>query len=244
MRRFFIENIKEDSKLIHIMGEEFTHLKKVLRLNPGDEVCVFNGKGLELKGVIDSIDRDSAVIKAVGSSEDERESQLEIILIQGFLKGDKPELVIQKATELGVSGICFFLNARTVPVLSADKIKERLSRWKKVSIEAAKQCGRTRLPRLEIKNFEEALSGNENTLKLILWEEGTGGSLKEALKNPLTRNGITVLIGPEGGLSEEDVETAKKHCFVPVSFGPRILRAETAAISALSVLQYEAGDLG
>ncbi len=243
MRRFFVEEISERATLARITGEEFLHLKKALRLTVGDEVALFNGRGLELRGVIESIGRDYADIKITGTPERSKESPLEVILLQGLLKGDKPELIIQKATELGVKEVSFFPTSRTVPVTSAGSAKEK--RWQRAAIEAAKQCGRACLPRINfLKDLNTALSAHEGLFKLILWERESEKGLKEALKAPKAKKGVVVLVGPEGGFSEEDVMAAKNAGFAPVGLGPRILRAETAAIAILAIIQYEFGDAG
>lgn len=246
MRRFFVTEISKDSQLATISGDEFIHLKKVLRLSEGASVELFNGAGLTLTGTIISIEKTSATIRIDGRSEGKRESRLDVVLLQGMLKGEKPELIIQKATELGVSGVVFYSTARTVPVVRAEKTEGKLKRWRKVAVEAAKQCGRDTLPALSSTTFGEALEGRRG-LKVMLWE-GHGGSaatggFKEALKRPEAKDGVVILVGPEGGFSEDEVAAAQNRGFIPVGLGPRVLRAETAAIAAVSAVQYELGDM-
>ncbi|MBI5491897.1 MAG: 16S rRNA (uracil(1498)-N(3))-methyltransferase [Deltaproteobacteria bacterium] len=243
MRRFFAGDITEGSTISRIMGDEFVHLKKVLRLTRGEEVALFNGKGLELIGVIESIGRDNAEVKITRTVKEFRESSLNLKILQGLLKSDKPELIIQKATELGAKEVSFFQTRRTVPVASGKGAKEK--RWQRAAIEAAKQCGRVTLPEINLFNdLDTALAGRGSMLKLALWEEERVTGLKEALKGRDAKNGVVVLVGPEGGLSAEDIEKARQEGFLPVSMGPRVLRAETAAIAVLSVIQYELGDAG
>ncbi len=246
MRRFFVEGISKDSVAAEVTGDEFTHLKKVLRLSLGDTVELFNGEGLALSGTIASIDRTSAGIKITGATEGKKESLLRVALLQGMLKGEKPELVVQKATELGVHEVVFYSTARTVPELSPDKTGARLKRWRKVAVEAAKQCGRAVVPALSLTTFASALEGRPG-LKVMLWEgHGPGeakSGLREALKRPEAKDGITVLIGPEGGFSDDEVVAAKKAGFITAGLGPRVLRAETAAIAAVTAVQYERGDM-
>lgn len=259
MRRFFVEDIREDSPKAVVKGEEFAHLKKVLRLNRGDQVALFDGRGLELKGVIESVGKDSAVVSIVGMAGGRRESPLELTLIQGLTKGFKPEFIIQKATELGVSEVCFYSSGRSIPSLSAEKALERERRWRKVAIGAAKQCGRAVIPGVGFfKDLKAALAGRTGVLKLVLWEGegGAGGAggmsvarlerkgMGEALKEILKYEGVLILIGPEGGFPEEELREAINDGFRPVGLGPRVLRAETAALSALSIIQYEIGDMG
>ncbi len=243
MRRFFAGDITEGSTISRIMGDEFIHLKKVLRLTRGTEVALFNGKGLELIGVIESIGRESAEVKITGAIKEVRESGLNLKILQGLLKADKPELVIRKATELGVKEVSFFQTRRTVPVVSGKGAKEK--RLQRAAIEAAKQCGRAVLPEINLfKDLDTALAGHAGMLKLALWEGERVMGLKEALKGRDEKDGVVVLVGPEGGLSAEEIEKARHEGFLPVSMGPRVLRAETAAIAVLSVIQYELGDAG
>lgn len=238
LRRFYIEGLPEGAQRAVIAGDEFAHLKKVLRLKAGDEVLLFDGKGLELTAVIETVGRDSAEAAVKGPSERKTESPVEITLMQGILKGDKPEFVVQKATELGVTAIIFFETSRTVPVIKEGR--SRQARLEKTAIEAAKQCGRTVLPEILITDFRRALEG-QYSLKIMLMEEGAKEGLSEVLKK---HAGVALLVGPEGGLSDEEAALATAQGFIAASLGPRILRAETAAIAAVSAIQYASGDMG
>jgi len=247
MRRFFVEGIAKDSNAVTIAGDEFTHLKKVLRLSEGAKVELFNGKGLTLAGTIASIDKTSASIEINSVAEGKRESSLRLTLLQGMLKGEKPELVVQKATELGVSEIVFYSTARTVPELKAEKAEGKLKRWNKIAVEAAKQCGRSTLPALSVSSTFKAALAPRPGLKVILWEgrgcDKSANGFKEALEMPEAKDAVVILVGPEGGFSEEEVTQAQEAGFITVGFGPRVLRAETAAIAAVSAVQYELGDM-
>lgn len=241
MRRFFLEDMNESARKAEITGEEFTHLKKVLRLAPGDDAAVFNGKGLELFGRIESVGQRSAVISIEGRSEREAESPLRLTLLQGLLKGDRPEFIVQKATELGLTQVCFYTTARTVPRVDGEGAEKKLLRWKKAAIEAAKQCGRTTLPSVALAGgLKEAVEGTEAALRIVLWEKEDGVSLKDLLsgKAPLS---AALLVGPEGGLSDEEALLAEKTGFLKAGMGPRILRAETAALAAAAIVQYAFG---
>jgi len=244
MRRFFVEDIDESSKSVRVKGEEFIHLKKVLRLKAASPVAVFNGRGLELTGVIESIGPDFASIKIESRSKDKKESPVRIILLQGLVKGEKPELIVQKATELGVAEVHFYSTSRTIPVISEEKSADKVTRLRKVAIEAAKQCGRTIIPHLSFVDLDEALEIGGG-LKLLFWEGERSRGIKETIKRPLPSppREVVILTGPEGGLSAEDASKAISKGFVPVGLGPRVLRAETAAIAAVAVLQYEIGDM-
>jgi len=244
MRRFFLEEINRSAKTAELTGEEFVHLKKVLRLGVGDEASVFNGLGLELTGRIESIGARSAVISIDGVCEETKESPLELTLLQGLLKGDKPEFIVQKATELGLSGICFYTTARTVPRIDGEGAEKKLYRWRKAAVEAAKQCGRTTLPRISLApSLKEAVDGAKAGLKLLLWEKNDATSLKDVFSG-IKPASAALLVGPEGGLSEDDALTAERAGFRKTGMGPRILRAETAAIAAAALVQHAFGDLG
>jgi 16S rRNA (uracil1498-N3)-methyltransferase len=262
MRRFFVDDITAGSKEVRIVGDEFGHLKRVLRLKKGDRVSVFNGKGLELAGSVSSIGRDSALVEIRGRVVKNRESPLRVVLLQGLVKKDKPELIIEKATELGVAGILFYPAARTVNAFDPGKAGSKLVRWRKVAVGAAKQCNRSIVPEIRyspglpeaIKTAMEAAEAAPNSgLRLLALEPandvalesgGGGGGLKAALKHGIPEDGVTVLVGPEGGFTDDESDFAKKAGFLPVGLGPRTLRAETAAVALLAILFYELGDMG
>lgn len=244
MRRFFVEEMDKGSTRARIAGAELTHLKKVLRLSAGAEVVLFNGRGLEMRAVIEEMGKDSAEVRITGPIEETRESPVEITLLQAFVKGNKPEFIIQKATELGATAISFYSTERTVPLTPNPK---REARWRKISIGAAKQCRRSVLPQISVGGtLTEVLSdwAGRGGLKLALWEGvGKSGAIKETLRSGSGARGVVVLVGPEGGFSKEDMEAARGAGFICVGLGPRILRAETAAVAMLALLQYELGDL-
>ncbi len=244
MRRFFLEELDGSAKEAEITGEEFTHLKKVLRLGPGDSAAIFNGRGLELFGRIESIGQRSAKITIEGRSEDRKESPFGLALLQGLLKGDKPEFIVQKATELGLTEVCFYTTARTVPRVDGEGAEKKLLRWKKAAIEAAKQCGRSTLPLITLApGLKEAVQETKAGLKIVLWEKEGTASLKDLLSGKAPE-AAALLIGPEGGLSDEEVKLAEGAGFQKAGMGPRILRAETAAVAAAAVIEYAFGGLG
>jgi 16S rRNA (uracil1498-N3)-methyltransferase len=250
VRRFFVEGINRDDRSIVITGDEFYHLTRVLRLKRDATVTVFDGRGLELTGRVASVESERAVVEVTGLRENSSESPLEIILLQGMAKGGRMEIIIQKGTELGVSSIRPFLTERSVPRLGVQGIEKRLHRWRRVAVEAAKQCDRALLPAIEEPvTFDEAIVGHGDCLKLIPWEMEKSTGLRMVLEQywpegPGKVAKVVVLIGPEGGLARESVEMACREGFQPVTLGPRVLRTETAAIALLAVLQYALGDLG
>src|SRR3989304_4360144 len=183
MRRFFVKKKKKDSRHIEIKGDEFSHLKNVLRLKQGDAVICLNGKGLEFIGHIESILKNSAKVKTDTVRENKTESPLSLTLLQGLVKGDKPEFIVQKATELGVKGIIFYTTERTVPRFSKEKAGKRLERLRKVSIYALKQSERGFLPEIGIMDFKGVIdSFRDKELKIIFYEEERKRHLRDVLK--------------------------------------------------------------
>ncbi len=245
MRRFFVQDIKEDSETVSIRGDEFRHLTRVLRLGAGSRVVLFNGRGLELLARIESVSKTSATARIEGRLEGRAESPLGLTLVQGLVKGGKPELIIQKATELGVKGIFFYSTSRSVPRIDGKRLVERIERWRRVAVEAAKQCRRSIVPEVGgVRGLEETLSSAGGTLRLMLYEGEDAAPIGDVIRENRHGKDAVICAGPEGGLSREDVATGRRHGFRAVSLGPRILRAETASIAAVSIVQYELGDMG
>lgn len=244
MVRMFVEKIKEREETI-VSGREFHHLTRVLRLKKNDNLSIFDGKGKAFRATIKNVTRKEAILKLVEPLKESKESPIKIILAQGIPKLNKMDYTIQKATELGVSEIIPVITSRTVPDLKVDRAVKRTVRFKRIALEAAKQCGRCSIPVIsEIKTFKDLLSSeNLPDLKLILWEEEKERYLKSILAKENSRE-LVCLIGPEGGFSEEEVSMALENKFVPVTLGKRVLRTETASLAFLSIIQYEWGDMG
>ena len=221
------------------------HIRRVLRLKAGDEISVFDGSAKEYQGTILEENSFSIAVRIEHRFTSKRESSLEITLAQSLLKGEKMDFLVRKATELGVKDIVPFSSSRSVPLLESAKELERRRRWEKIAIEAAKQCGRGRLPKIgSLRDYRTALlSAPSDSLRFILWEK-EGRRLKEILGRARKQNRIFFIVGPEGGFSRQEVEEAMEKAFVPVTLGERILRAETASLCLLSILQYEFGDMG
>ena len=244
MRRFFVDRLAGNEKIVLITGKELHHLKDVLRLKKGDRIVVFDGGGREFLGSIESVGKGEACITIEKKIEVSRESPFEIILGQGIVKAEKMDLIIQKATELGVSRIIPFTTSRTVAKLTGQQVTKKNQRWQNIALEAAKQCGRSIIPKVgELKTFGEVLKGWDKYTKIIPWEGEKENNLKAMLR-PDKSSGCIALIGPEGGFSDSEVVEAQQAGFSPVTLGPRILRTETAAMSIVAIIQYELGDMG
>ena len=243
VRRFYAVDLSEGSEMAELSGTEFRHLKTVLRLKEGSEIVLFNGRGLEFIAVLESIGKGIAKARIISRKQTLDRSPVDIILFQAFLKGDKPEFIAQKATELGVKQVVFFPAERSVARLKTIEAEKRVARLRKVTIEAAKQCGMGFLPEISYSEFIPAIKKSNDGLKIFFYEGEKENRLRDVVK---THKGgsIYVVIGPEGGFSVDEAETIKKEGFISVTLGKRVLKAETAAVAALSILQYELGDVG
>jgi len=245
MPRFFLPqvNIHDGRGVVH--GQELTHLMKVLRLRAGDFVTVFDNTGWEHEAIIETLTSERGELKIVESHPSDREPSIAINLAVGLTKGEKLDWVIEKATELGVTTIIPFSSNYTVPKLDGDKIQKRSERWRKIAVSAAKQCGRSRIPEVRsLCSFENFVRESwPETLKLIFWENETDGSLRRIFEKCRETKSVLVAVGPEGGFTHGEVELANAQGFQSVHMGRRILRAETAAIAALAVVQFLWGDL-
>jgi len=231
--------------MLKVEGEEVKHIRKVLRLKKGDEITVFDGLGKEFEGTLVQEGLSSVVIRIQNVYSSKKDSPLEVTLAQSLLKGEKMDYLIQKATELGVKEIIPFLSSRSVPLLERSRRLKRHHRWERIAIEASKQCGRGVVPKIEfLQDYSDMLrTAASNALRLIFWEK-EGIKLKEILERSKERKKIFFVIGPEGGFSQGEIEAGKGAGFIPVTLGRRILRAETASLCFLSILQYEQGDIG
>jgi 16S rRNA (uracil1498-N3)-methyltransferase len=244
MARFFVpkKNLRDTRAVID--GEELAHLKRVLRLVPGDRITIFDGSGWEHEAVIRELSADRGDVEIIRSYEAGRESRLQVTLAIGLTKGEKMDFVIEKATELGVQTIVPFSSAFSVPKWDARKIAARTIRWQKIALSAAKQCGRTRVPEiLPLREFRALVEGDSAALKLLFWENERHQSLRRAHEKFSQAESVLIMIGPEGGFDSREAELAQSHDFQPVCLGKRILRAETAAVTALSLVQFLWGDL-
>jgi 16S rRNA (uracil1498-N3)-methyltransferase len=246
MARFFLakKNIQDNHGTI--TGEELTHMKRVLRLKPGDRVTLFDDAGWEHEATIRAFGDDYGEVAISKSYRAGRESPLELILALGLIKGEKMDFVIEKATELGVRAIAPFVSRYTVPKLDENKIARRAERWQKIALSAAKQSGRTHIPEVfSLTGFEELLQQNwPDTLKLLFWETESQQTLRQIYETQRAMRSILIVIGPEGGFSDEEAKQAVHAGFKTVRLGQRILRAETAAVAALAIVQSWWGDLG
>lgn len=220
------------------------YLRRVLRLKVGDPVVVFNGSGKEFSAIVDTLSRDRAVLLLETELQPLPESSLEIVLVQSLVKNDAMDMIIQKATELGVHRIIPVATDFSVIKLDHDRAIRRISHWEKIAASSCEQSGRHRP--LIIDEPQSLAAGLARIppghLKLVLQPPGPQ-QLPRAELPAAQPGGVAALIGPEGGLSEKDLQAIDRAGFANISLGSRILRAETAAIAACALLQREWGDL-
>jgi len=215
-------------------------LISVLRLKEGNPLVLFNGDGYEYISIIHTLKRNKVGIKISEKIAKNVESFLEIHLGQVISKGEKMDFVIQKATELGVNKITPLFSERGIVRITDERVEKKIQHFQKIAIHAAEQCGRTIIPTIESPTAltEWVFKRSENT-RLIL---------EPTAANPLTNiklvSPIAILIGPEGGFTDEEINYAIQYEFKPLKLGPRILRTETATLAAIAAIQCTAGDLG
>lgn len=242
MPRFYVEPEYIKDKRVSISGADARHIRTVLRLDRGDMIDIFDGSGREYAVLIETIGAAKVEGRIIGEKFVEAERLVEVTLFQGLPKASKMDLIIQKSTELGVCRIVPMITSRSIPDLDSKKKDLRISRWKRIAVEASKQSGRTKVPHVEdILKFSDAFA-REFDLKLIMWESEREAKLKEVLGKchvsayPCR---VGVFVGPEGGFTNEEIGQARYMGAIPVSMGPRILRTETAGMIATAILMYE-----
>ncbi|MGE5672948.1 MAG: 16S rRNA (uracil(1498)-N(3))-methyltransferase [Mycobacterium leprae] len=242
MTRFFVDQM--EGNRVHLNKEDSHHLLRVMRAEPGTPFTVLAG-GMQHECRLTEVENGYAVGEVVTSCPAAGEPPVHITLFQGLAKGEKLESVIQHGTEVGISQFVPVASSRSVVKLEAGKAVERVNRWQRIAREAAEQCRRGSMPQvLPVTPWREAAARSAQfDLALVPWEEG-GESLKTVLADAGQVRSVAIFIGPEGGLSAEEVELARKHGARPVTLGPRILRTETAGLVAATAILYALGDLG
>jgi len=241
-RRFHAPPSAFTHPTITLPTDEARHLRDVLRLKPGDEVYVFDGLGHEFRCTVSNTRRDSAELRIEAEVEPAKpESQLQLNLCVALLKGEKFDLVVQKATELGATKMMPLITRYAdIHLRDAADATKRVTRWQRIALEAAKQSGRAFVPEIALPvPFEGAL--NEEGLGIMFSERG--GDLWESLVNQPAPRAVMALVGSEGGWSDDEIVAARARDFHVVTLGGRILRAETAAIAVTVLLQHRFGDL-
>lgn len=243
MNRFFVDDPRAFSdRSVVITGEDVNHVKNVLRLKENDELIVSDGRGRDYHCRISGITNEEVVADICDICDNFSELSTEITLFQGFPKGDKMELIIQKTVELGVTRIVPVMTKRTVVKLDDKKAKKKTERYNMIAESAAKQSGRGMIPEVTMPvSFAEAVSMAEKLdMNIIPYEEAEGVEYsRNIIKSIKGKKSLGIFIGPEGGFAMEEVEKALDAGASAVTLGHRILRTETAGMAVISIIMFE-----
>jgi 16S rRNA (uracil1498-N3)-methyltransferase len=255
LTRVYVEAALTPGARVLLGGSAANHIARVLRLRSGDALTVFNGNGGEFAARVEGIQKDTVAVSVAQHRTGDRESPLPLTLAQGISRGERMDWVIQKATELGASRIVPVSTQRSVVRLDEKQAGRKLQHWRAIAVAACEQCGRNRIPDLAAPadfyellassgprpptSADRAASGQLGPMRILL--SPSGDARLDDLEG--VGAGIMVLIGPEGGLEDLEHEAALAAGFKAVRVGPRVLRTETAAIAALTIIQHRFGDL-
>jgi 16S rRNA (uracil1498-N3)-methyltransferase len=243
MNRLHVPRNEIHGDTITVEGRSLAYLRDVLRMRPGEPLEIFDGEGRAYPSVLERYVDEGAEIR-LGGVVERPFAGVRVTLAQGLPKGDKLELVLQKAVELGVTSFVPLACERSVVKLDPKKAAERVERWQRIADEAARQCLRADTvsvaPVQGLAAFVSTAS-RPNERRLILDEEERSTRLRSQLTDAGAH--YVLIVGPEGGLSRNELETARRGGFVPVTLGPRVLRTETVGLAVLSVIQHVLGDL-
>ena len=239
IQRFHVDQIDKSKSHLEIAGEQSHYVTRVLRLQTGDRMILFDGSGSEWKAKIIDTKRNRLLLELEERATPDRESPINLTLIQSISRSQRMDLVMQKSTELGVTRIVPVFSTNTIVKMKEDKIEKKINHWRNILISASEQSGRTKIPDLisPIQLEIECLKRYKSDLSIFY--DTTGKDSYDA-NNP---KDITAVIGPEGGFTEDEKQIAIDAGYMVMQSGPRLLRTETAPIMALSILQYLYGDL-
>jgi 16S rRNA (uracil1498-N3)-methyltransferase len=246
MHKFFVDNSNISEKSIYIIGEDVSHINKVLRLRSGEKIAVSNGNGREFICSISEVSKKEVICEILEEFENITEAPIEITLFQGLPKSQKMDLIVQKCVEIGIYKIQPVITGRVVVKVEGKDISSKIERWRRIAEEAAKQSNRGIVPEvLEPISFDEALNQlKAMDLAIVPYEKERAQGFKEILLQKSEAKKIGVLIGPEGGFEESEIEECLGNGIQPITLGPRILRTETAGFVTATIILYEIGDMG
>ncbi|MFQ6370764.1 16S rRNA (uracil(1498)-N(3))-methyltransferase [Shewanella sp. YIC-542] len=217
------------------------HIGRVLRMACGEAVSLFNGDGMDYPARIQQTDKKSVIVEVLSCQANPAESPLDIHLGQVISRGDRMDFTLQKSVELGVNTITPLFSERCGVKLSGERLEKKIQQWQKIVISACEQCGRSIIPQVRpAMTLADWCTEHDDALKLNLHPRASHGINGLQLSN----NKIRLLIGPEGGLSAQEITMTEQQHFTDVLLGPRVLRTETAAMTAITALQLRFGDLG
>lgn len=237
--RFFeAQPLAHDSE-ITLSDSVTQHVSRSLRMRPEEQIILFNGDGLEHKAMLTEITKRNVIARIIESSEPNSESPLTISIGQTLSRGERMDYAVQKSTEMGVNTITPLFSERCEVKLPKERQEKRVNHWQQIAISACEQSGRTVPPKVTFPaDLKTWLGAQEAELKFVLHHHS-----EQPLTELAAPKSIALLIGPEGGLSQNEVELAVQHGFKPLTLGPRVMRTETAPVAALSLLNYLWGDL-
>jgi len=245
MSRYFVNSTQIIGNKITVIGEDYLHLKKVLRAVKGDFITVCCD-GFDYTAEISEICKDYISSNIIDKKKNITEAELKVTLFQGLPKADKMELIVQKCIELGVNEIVPVITERCISKINnSNDAQNKVSRWQKIAIEAAKQCNRGTIPKIATPiKFTEAISlASKMDLSVIPYEKESSKGFKAVVSRCSDIFTASILIGPEGGFTQQEIQLAESQNIKKITLGPRILRTETAGMVALSLMMYELGDV-
>ncbi|MBS3754980.1 MAG: 16S rRNA (uracil(1498)-N(3))-methyltransferase [Desulfobacterales bacterium] len=242
MRRFYIHPEQLDKAEPRITGKDIRHIRDVLRLSPGDTIRLLDGSGRMFDARIAAFEENAVRVALLNRVEARNESALELIVAQGFLKDRKMDDLVRQITELGATRWIPMITERTVARPDAKRMEKRIQRWQAIAVEAVKQCGRSMVPKIDSMTGFKNVLGLAGTVDLpvFFWERATAPMDQPPEIRPAS---VLLVLGPEGGFTEAEAGQAKARGLRFATLGPRILRAETAALTTTALAQYLFGDL-
>ena len=237
MPRFFVDQQPQDGVLT-LTGENAHHAGRVLRLRVGEGVTLCDGAGMDFDCTVEAVEKEAVTCRVVSCHAADTEPKQSITLFMALPKGDKMEFIVQKAVELGVSRIVPYLSKNCVS--RPDKTEKKVERWRKIAAEAAKQCGRGRLPEVAavVPVAQAIAQAAESETALFFYENERRTGLHDALAGGV-RDTVSLMVGPEGGFDPEEIRTATEAAIQPITLGKRILRTETAGFTTIAWLMYQ-----
>lgn len=245
--RIYSPDALENKKTCELGADNLKYLKQVMRLKQGNRINIFDGFGREFEAVIKEFSTKKVIIE-LGKIIPTTEKKIRITLAQAIPKAGKMDIIVKSASELGADVIIPFYAARSVGRIADEKISFKVARWQKIAGEAARCCHSSHILKvMEVSSFADMIAlASGDALRLIFWEEEFQKTIKDILKDEIitATKDFLIVVGPEGGLSKDEVMMAKEAGFISVSLGRQILKVETAAAAIISILQYEKGIFG
>ena len=246
MRYFFIDPSLVTGLEVSITGSEAHHIKNVLRLKPGDGLKLFDGTGFEYEAAIVRVSAKKVTVEIQRKAKAAAPSGVPIMVAQAFLKEKKMDDLVRKLCELGITQWIPFFSKRSIARPDAKRLEARSQRWQRIATEAVKQCRRLDTPQIaDALSFEEMLDFSQNCdLRIVFWENESSLLTADFVSEDNPAKKILLMLGPEGGFTDQEMKRLQNSGFISAGLGPRILRAETATLAAVTLVQYLYGDMG